>query len=151
MVSTGRWVLLDIDYWFEDNNFYICAKTDVPCDLVLRYSLIKPERKLEPLYKRGIYLKETLRSCFVEFDTYPQVQAGDTFVHTFWIPNWTVCQTYWFYLIGYMAGVESPSESPDFEVHYRGWFCTWETTELWTWLGDTQPAWCLDWFETWSM
>lgn len=150
MVSTGRWLLLDLNYWFQDDELWICAKTDVACHLVCRYTLKEPERKLEPLYKRGIYLKETLRSCFVEFDTDDQAQAGDTFQHQFMIPGWQICQTYWFYLIGYVAGIESPSESPDFKVHYPGWMTDLLMLEEWTWFGDEQPPWSLIFEEPWS-
>lgn len=150
MVPTAKWALLDIYFWFEDDDLWISAGTDSACHLFCRYTLLEPERKLEPLYKRGIYLKETLRSCFVEYQTVEQQQAGDTTAHLFLIPNWTVCQTCWLYLIGYIAAVESPSESPDFKKHYPGWFCTFDSLEEWTWRGDKQPPWCLEFLEDWS-
>lgn len=59
-----------------------------------------------------------LRFCFTVYADIEQEEAGDTLEHTFIVRTWPVPQTRYFYLIGTIDEVPSPSTSNIFTYHF---------------------------------
>jgi len=67
-----------------------------------------------------MWLNDDIRFCFTVFEDNEQYEAGDTYLHTFWKPNWPFCTTKWCYFFASIAGVYCVSTSPYFEYHNDG-------------------------------
>ncbi|MBA7652322.1 hypothetical protein ES703_60152 [subsurface metagenome] len=114
----SHWFLKDLQYTYLDDGFTLVATTDVPCHLFARMTTTPPRKHALPSYRRGLYLQGDIRFCFVVYEDNEQAEAGDTLIHTFAKSAWPVCETRWFYFLGTIAGISSPSESPIFEFHF---------------------------------
>lgn len=94
--------------------------TDVPCHLWLRHSQQQPRIHKKAILRRGLWLADDVRFCFTIFEDNEQTELGDTLEHTFWKQTWDVCQTWYLYFWGYIAGVVSPSTTAIFTYHNDG-------------------------------
>lgn len=115
----SNWAPMDVVYYPDDTAIYIQVTTDIPVHLFMRWTLIEPKTHATELVRRGISLPYATRWCFVVWEENEQLEAGDTYIHTFYKPNWPVCQTRWFYFIGTKQAEESPSASPIFKLHHK--------------------------------
>jgi len=114
----SHWFLKDLQYTYLDDGFTLVATTDVPCHLFARMTTTPPRKHDLPSYRRGLYLQGDIRFCFVVYEDNEQAEAGDTLIHTFAKSAWPVCETRWFYFLGKIGGISSPSESPIFKFHF---------------------------------
>lgn len=118
MPDNFYWALLDLLYEYLDDGYKFTAQTDVPCHLWCRMTTIEPQKHIIPSGERGTYLTGKVRFCFVVYEDNEQDEAGDTLIHTFYKHPWQVCVTKWFYFIGTIGGVSSPSETAIFQFHF---------------------------------
>ena len=113
-----HFAVLDVQGIPLDDAYQITAVTDVPCHLYCRMTWTPPRKHSTPSYRRGLFLTGDIRFCFVVYEDNEQLEAGDTYIHT-WIKDaWPVCQTRWFYFVGEIAGAPVVSETAIFEFHY---------------------------------
>lgn len=112
--------LRDINFHASTEGVRIIATTDVPCHLYCRLSLQPPLIHKKPSYRRGLWLNDDVRFCFTVFEDNEQYETGDTYLHTFWKPDWPVCITKWCYFFASIGGVFCISTSPIFEHHNDG-------------------------------
>lgn len=91
--------------------------TDVECHCFIRYSSQLPRIHKKPSYRRGVWLNDDVRFCFTVFQDLEQAEPWDTKTHTFFIPGWLYCMTWYVYFWGKVAGVECVSTSPLFHYH----------------------------------
>ena len=117
MAEIKNWAPLKLTCEVTVAGVRITLTTDTPCHLWLRWTKIKPLTHPEPLMRRGVSLPNATRWCFVAFHENEQLEPGDTYIHTYIKEPWAVCETRYFYLIGKIGGVESPSASPIFNYH----------------------------------
>lgn len=112
------WAGLDLQYEYLNNGFKLIYYTDVPCHLYCRMTTTPPRRHSLPSMRRGLRITGDIRFCFVVYEDNEQQEPGDTLIHTFLKPVWPICETRWFYFIGFVYGDPSPSESPIFKFHF---------------------------------
>ncbi len=112
--------VLDISYLHFWDSIVITLPTQIPCHLTCYYTHIKPVRHATSRVLRGQALPWGGYWCFAAWLSVEQLEAGDTLIHTFPIPNWFECVTKWFTFRGTTIGVDSPSVGPLFEHHHSG-------------------------------
>jgi len=117
MADILNWASLGLEYVPISDGYKIIFTTDNECHLYMRWTLIVPQQHIIPRYRRGVWLFDDKRFCFVAYHENEQEEIGDTLIHTFIKENWPVCQTRWFYFIGTKNGEQSPSTSPIFKKH----------------------------------
>ena len=110
----------EITYVPSDSGVRIIITTDVPCHAWLRVTATSPNLHKKISIIRGLPLKEDIRFCFVVFGDFEQFEAGDTYIHTFYIEDWPAGTTKWFYPFASVAGIFSVSTGPFFEYHNTG-------------------------------
>ena len=108
----------DVQYRYLCNGFEITVTTDIACHLYMRWTRVKPQKHIIPMYLRGIYMHGDTYFCFVAYTDNEQEEAGDTLIHTFVKRSWPVCETRWFHFWGSEAGIVSPSTTAIFELHF---------------------------------
>jgi len=112
-----HWYVRTIQYYFNGDGYNIIVTTDVPSHLWLRETETPPRKHSIPSYRRGLAITGDIRFCFVLYSDNEQQEPGDTKIHTFVKINWPLCQTRWFYFIGQINAVDSPSESAILKIH----------------------------------
>lgn len=70
-----------------------------------------------PTIVRGLTILQIPYYCFTVYEDNEQYQSGDTYHHTFIKEPWATCETRYFYFLGTIGGVESPSTSPIYSKH----------------------------------
>ncbi|KKL89594.1 hypothetical protein LCGC14_1913130 [marine sediment metagenome] len=113
-----NWAVTEFSKILLDDGFLIQCTTSRPCHLYLRYSLVKPQKHTDPVFRRGLAMHQDPRFCFVSWRENEQETVGDTLTHGWYKRNWAECETRWFYFVGTRAGQQSPSVSPIFELHF---------------------------------
>lgn len=93
--------------------------SDIPVHLYMRWTIHDPWKHPMLVKKRGAWVCILARRCFVDYHDNEQIEAGDTFSHTFIKEPWPVCQTRWFYFYGSKQTEDQPSESPIFKYHRK--------------------------------
>lgn len=114
MVSTTKWTLINLGNTFLDDVLYVHAITDVPCHLELCITPQRPDEHKHRTQKRGMDWYVDIKYCFVEYQCYEQMEAGDTLHHNWEIAGWVVCRPEWYIMRGTMSGIASPSNTPIF-------------------------------------
>jgi len=94
--------------------------TSSPCHLTLRWTATQPVKTLHPKEKRGALWYYDNKMCFVAWKDIEQIEPGDTTLHTFLWPGWTLGLTRWFFFLGTIGGVSSPSNTAIFSATWRG-------------------------------
>ena len=117
MADILNWASLGLQYEFIEDGYMLIFTTDNACHLYMRWTLIEPQMHIIPRYRRGVWLFDDKRFCFVSYHENEQEEAGDTLVHTFIKTDWPVCQTRWFYFVGTKQAEQQPSTSPIFTKH----------------------------------
>lgn len=107
----------DITFTPVPGGVKIVVTTDIPCHLFCRHTPQSPHIHKKPVFRRGIWLNDDVRFCFVTYLDNEQIEPGDTYIHTFLKPGWPVDVTWYIYSWGTVAGTVSPSTSPIFEYH----------------------------------
>lgn len=97
----------------------ISNTTDIPCHTWARVSLNPPDVHRVARMKRGLSMPEEYYFCFTAYTDYEQLEAGDTLVHTFLIPDWPFCTTKYFYFFGCQNWIFSKSTSAWFSYHNK--------------------------------
>ncbi len=115
-----HWGLLDVQYTYLDDGYTIVATTDVPAHLFKRETTIPPRKHAKPSWVRGIALQGDIRFCFDVYTDFEQNEPGDTLTHTFTQTDWPVGQRRWFYFVGKIGGLETPSETAIFDFVFPG-------------------------------
>lgn len=110
----------DIDFSPSETGVRIRVYTDVPCHLYCRLTTEKPEIHKIPVFRRGIFIQDDIRICFVVYEDNDQYEAGDTLIHTWYKTNWDVCVTKYMYFWGSINGEVCVSTSPIFDYHNTG-------------------------------
>ena len=113
----SNWAPYQLQYTPIPDGYKIFFTTDNPCHLFMRWTLVPPQQHKIPRLRRGVYLFDDKRFCFVAWHENEQQEAGDTLVHTFIKTAWPVCQTRYFYFVGTRAAEQQPSTSPIFTKH----------------------------------
>lgn len=116
-VANQHWAIKSIAYELTATGVKVVATSIQPCHLWMRWSITYPQVHKIPRYRRGIWLFDDHRFCFVVFVDNEQEEAGDTYIHTFIKEPWPVCQTRYFYFHGKVDGNSSPSTSAIFSYH----------------------------------
>jgi len=111
------WFIKDYSITYSGPGFSLWVKTDTPCHLFRRSTMHSPLKHSIPSWQRGIALSGDIRFCFTVYFDFEQVEPGDTLEHTWAEYPLNPCHTYWFYFIGTINGLVSPSESPIFFAH----------------------------------
>jgi len=94
--------------------------TDNICHLWVRWTNVEPEQHKIPRERAGTVIFDDKRFCFVAWHEVEQLEAGDTFIHTFILEDWPIGETRWWYYIGTRAGEQLPSTSPIFKLTKGG-------------------------------
>lgn len=113
----SNWASKQLVYVSITDGYKIIFTTDNPCHLYMRWSLVYPQMHAIPRYRRGIWLFDDKRFCFVSYFENEQEEAGDTYTHTFIKVGWPICQTRYFYFVGTKQADQQPSTSPIFTKH----------------------------------
>jgi len=113
----SNWAPEQLSYFDTGDGYKVTFVTDNLCHLFMRWTLIPPQQHIIPRYRRGVWLFDDKRFCFVAYHENEQLEAGDTYVHTFIKNGWPVCQTRWFYFVGTKQAEQQPSTSPIFTKH----------------------------------
>lgn len=103
-----------LDYHVAQLTTALCVTcySDTPCHLDLYLTNEQPHRTTVTRILRGLPVPWATHYCFVAFETYEQIQPGDTLVHTFqFYPPQTDLKS-WFTWAGTIAGLPSPSRGP---------------------------------------
>lgn len=114
---TQRFAVSNICYFSREDGCIFEFTTNRPCHLWLLYTGVEPATHMEPVFRRGLWMHENPRFCFVAYQQLEQHEAGDTIIHSF---NWHPFPTsidMWSVLKGTVGGVESPSTSPIMHYH----------------------------------
>jgi len=109
-----------VDFHASTEGVRIRVYTDVACHIYCRLTIKKPWIHKKARIVRGLPVQDDVRFCFVVFEDNEQYESGDTIVHTFWKPSWTVCTTKWCYFWGYVSDELAPSTSALFKYHNDG-------------------------------
>ncbi|MBA7663057.1 hypothetical protein ES703_71095 [subsurface metagenome] len=113
----SNWAPYQLTYTPITDGYKIFFTTDNPCHLFMRWTLVPPQQHKIPRLRRGVYLFDDKRFCFVAWHENEQQEPGDTYVHSFIKTAWPVCQTRYFYFVGTRAAEQQPSTSPIFTKH----------------------------------
>ncbi|MBA7694094.1 hypothetical protein ES703_102696 [subsurface metagenome] len=113
----SNWAPMQLEYVPIADGYKVIFRTDNECHLYMRWSLVYPQVHKIPRYRRGIWLFDDKRFCFVVYHENEQEEAGDTLVHTFIKTNWPVCQTRYFYFVGTKQTEQQSSTSALFTKH----------------------------------
>ncbi|MBA7590752.1 hypothetical protein ES708_32889 [subsurface metagenome] len=116
----NNFAVLNIAYLPTPTSLFFYNTTNNPCHLTCYYTDKEPGRHRTARNQRGLTLPWGAYYCFVAWQTIEQIEAGDTLIHTFEIPEWTYCQTKWFAFRGTVSSVLSPSVSCLFQYHHPG-------------------------------
>ncbi|MBA7543511.1 hypothetical protein ES705_35842 [subsurface metagenome] len=112
-----NFAVLDVQYCQNPTQVKITAVTDIDVHLWARWSTVEPRRHPAPVTTRGITLMTDIRFCFTVYQDLEQVEADDTWIHTFYLPVHPVCTWFYFYLWGTRQSFTSPSTSAIFKAH----------------------------------
>ncbi len=112
------WHMLTINHEMVAGGFMVTITSNAASHLYLRYSSVFPRIHRKTTQSRGLAMGWDARFCFTVYQHIEQDEAGDTYTHTFTWPGWVNCNTRYFYFIGTTGGLDSPSESPIFWMHY---------------------------------
>ncbi len=116
----NNFAVLTIAYSHTATSIIISITTNTPCHLTCYYTDKEPRRHRTSRNQRGLTLPWGVYYCFVAWKSVEQTEPGDTYIHTFEIPDWSYCQTKWFGFRGTVAEVLSPSVSCLFKYHHPG-------------------------------
>lgn len=108
------------EYFHNPTSITFTLSTSVPCHLWCYYTDKKPLRHRSARTVRGLLIPWGAYFCFVAYKKVEQTEKGDTFTHTFEIPDWQLCQTKWFTFRGEVDTVKAPSVGPIFKHHHSG-------------------------------
>lgn len=100
------------------NAALIHITTNNPCHLSLYYTSQKPLTHKVTRIIRGVGYPWGAYFCFVGWQIIPQLEAGDTYHHTFVLPGLSLNSRRFWTFRGTVAGNLSPSSGPIFE-HYH--------------------------------
>ncbi|MBA7580709.1 hypothetical protein ES708_22603 [subsurface metagenome] len=115
-----HFAVLTIAYSHTATSVIITITTNNPCHLTCYYTDKAPGRHRTARNQRGLTLPWGAYYCFVAWKEVEQIEAGDTLIHTFEIPDWSYCQTKYHAFRGTVAGELSPSVSALFKHHHPG-------------------------------
>ena len=115
-----HFAVLEVSYSHFETSIVITCTTNNPCHLTLYYTDKEPLRHATSRVVRGLSLPWGAYWCFVAWNSVEQQEAGDTYIHTFEVPDWSYCQTKWFTFRGTVAGEVSPSVSALLKHHHPG-------------------------------
>lgn len=113
----NNFAVLNIAYSYRPTAIVIHITTNNRCHLTCYYTHEVPLRHDVVRTDRGISLPWDAYFCFAAYRSVEQIEPGDTYEHTFEVPEWSYCQTKYFCFRGTVAGVLSPSVSPIFKYH----------------------------------
>lgn len=108
---------LDMNPTLIPGGYSILVTTATPCHLYMFWTNTDPEKHKTPIFRRGLYLKEAIRYCFVNWHKNEQQEEGDTLYHTFIKCGWAHCEERWFTFRAQVDGEWSPSVGPIFYRH----------------------------------
>ena len=120
LLELQHFAVLEVSYLHKPTSIVITCRTNNPCHLTLYYTEKEPVRHATSLVKRGLAVPWGAYFCFVAWDSVEQQEAGDTYIHTFEVPDWSYCQTKWFTFRGTVAEVLSPSVTALLKHHHPG-------------------------------
>ena len=93
---------------------HIQVQTDVLTRLTLQWTDNETWMHLQEEDKRGLTLLKDPYFCFVEWNSIPQLQPGDTLLHDFLFPGWAVGDCFWWHFTGTLADVPCTSATQIF-------------------------------------
>ena len=107
----------DVVFTPTDTGVKVVVETDVPCRLICRQTSQVPQIHKKPVLRRGEWLNDDVRFCFVAYSDHEQEEAEETTIHTFIKTAWQPCSTRWFYFWATVAGEVCVSTSAIFKYH----------------------------------
>ncbi len=116
----NNFAVLSIQYRHFTNAVLIRIVSNTLCHLTCYITHESPLRHKTSRIERGIALPWGAYFCFVAWEGIEQLEPGDTLLHTFIIPSWSLDQTKFFSFRGTVASVLSPSVSPIFDHEHPG-------------------------------
>ena len=114
----SNWAPWQLEYQILATGYVIVLHTDNSCHLFMRWTRVPPEQHKIPRFRRGVYLFDDKRFCFVAWHENEQLEPGDTYIHTFIKIGWPSCETRYFYFVGTKQAEQQPSTSPIFTKHF---------------------------------
>lgn len=108
---------LSIEQHLTPDGYRIILATNVPSHLFCHWTSLTPHKHLTPIYRRGLWLKDAVRFCFVAWYSQEQEEPGDTLYHTFILEPWATCQTRWLTFKAKVDEQWSASATPIFTKH----------------------------------
>jgi len=115
-----HFAVLNISKVHYEAAVHIYLNTNHPCHLTCFLTEIKPQRHKDSRILRGLAIPWGAYFCFIGWHPVEQTEPGDTLIHTFFIPNWSYCQTVYFLFKGTVDATPSPSISAIFTQHHPG-------------------------------
>ncbi|MBA7705453.1 hypothetical protein ES703_114283 [subsurface metagenome] len=107
----------DVVFTPTETGVKVVVETDVPCRLICRQTSTVPQIHKKPVLRRGEWLADDVRFCFVVYTDHEQEEPGDTLIHTFIKPDWPPCTTKWLYFWATIDGEVCVSTSAIFKYH----------------------------------
>lgn len=104
-------------YIYTETGYIIFVVTDRPCHLFMLWTNVDPQKHIDPVFERGVFIHSNPRFCFVAYEENEQEEPGDTLSHTFLKPDWRVCETRYFIFTGSRCDTIQPSMSNLFQLH----------------------------------
>ena len=117
MAELDHFAIISISYENLDNALKVIVGSNNPCHLTLYYTTSTPLTHKVTRIQRGLPTMGGAYWCFAGWTAIPQIEAGDTLIHTFIVPDWAFCQIRWFTFRGTISGNLSPSCGPIIEHH----------------------------------
>jgi len=118
MTPISRWFPVGLSEKHVVSGFIVTLTTNAPCHLWLRWTQNPPWVHPVSVVDRGLATKTRSYWCFTAWKTIEQEEPDDTYEHTFIWVGWEICQRKYFTFKGEIGGVESPSDSPIFHLHF---------------------------------
>ncbi|MBA7707309.1 hypothetical protein ES703_116179 [subsurface metagenome] len=112
-----KFAILDVEQEITKTGIKFLVTTNVPCFLKMYWTNIEPEKHFRAMLRRGMFWKNAIRYCFVDWHENDQEELSEGLYHTFIKEPWAHCETRWFTFRAKVNGEWSPSVGPIFKKH----------------------------------
>lgn len=96
----GHFSVLSISQNITPEGVIIVATTDVPAHIYMSWTVEPPWVHRREVIRRGVPFMDAAYWCFIHYRQLEQIEQGITHDHTFFLTDWPICQTRWFYFFG---------------------------------------------------
>lgn len=148
----SHFTVIDIQWYVTLTGYLFHVTTDIPCHLYFYWTDKEPEKHPYTVLIRGQPLSGRARFCFVTWHQNSQIEPGNTITHTFYKPNWPICQTRYITFRASIGGFWCKSSTAIFSLHRTYADIHLLLTETWDWYYIPCPDFStLVLFEPWAV